>query len=269
MPNLVRLSETFAPLRGESLLGFLLRICGANSISPQEFCSEIIGRSRDLFASLASLPEYALSIARSTGLTESQILEMMHIDAGCDTTLAGRTIPCSQLDRSHRRIAPARLRQDKIPFHRVLWSVRLLACDPSSGEMVVDRCTCGTRLVWWQAGSLTECSSCRALLTDLEPRYGSAEQIAVCRFWAGLFSSRPEVVAAARASLPPPFGRLSTADLIRAASHLDIVGSGKPTSSFGGGVALMQSWPKCLEDMTPTARVVANRSLSTLFANAA
>lgn len=269
MPNFIKLGHTFLPRRGESLLSFLVRICGANGMSPQEFCSEIVGRGPESFASLASLPEYALSIARTTGLPETDVCQMMHVATSADdVTVLGVTIPSAQLDRTNRRFAPGKLKQDPVPFQRMRWSIRLISCDPSSGEILTHRCQCGASLQWWQTSKLLECTVCRGVVTDLPPRFATAEEMETSRFWSGLFSSRPEKNRSARAALPQEFRELITADLVRIASHLDAAGAGRPAPSLKTGTALMQAWPLCLADMTPTARLIVTRAVATVLQRA-
>ena len=262
MVSFVRLATTFAAAPGESLLSWLSRLCAANDISTSEFSSQIMGRDAGEFAALATRDEHALALECVTGVGAASIREMMH--SGPDpalTTFFDQPIPWSSLERSKRRIAPGRLAKDQTPFLRALWSIRAISCEPTSGERLVNRCTCGQPLWWSSMHRLLECDSCGADLRSIPTAMGTEEEIKVSRFWASMYSLKPRKRIEARSMLYPAVRDCDPAKLVQFAEFVGAIRELAPCGGLHTGTLILTGLPQSVEQLSVSWRRAVERAM--------
>jgi hypothetical protein len=266
MVSFVRLATTFAAAPGESLLSWLSRLCAANDISTSEFSSQIMGRDAGEFAALAKRDEHALALECVTGVGAASIREMMH--SGPDpalTTFFDQPIPWSSLERSKRRIAPGRLAKDQTPFLRALWSIRVISCDPTSGERLVDRCTCGQPLWWWSMYRFLECGACGRDVRSIPAALGTNEQIEVSRFWASMYSFKPQKRMEVRAMLHPDIRKCDVAKLLKFAEFLGELDSSARNRRLETGTLVLKGLTQRIDRLSVIQRRAVERAIVDLL----
>jgi TniQ len=262
MVSFIRLATTFPAAPGEGLLSWLSRLCAANDISPSEFCSQIIGRGSSEFAALATRDEHALALGCVTGFGAAGIGAMMH-SCGDPVTTAffDQLIPWSALERSKRRIAPGRLATDRAPFLRALWSLRMISCDPTSGERLVNRCTCGQPLWWSGMHELLECGSCGQDIRLIPAAVGTSDEIEVSRFWASIYSFKASKRIEARSMLDPALKDCDSVQLLNIAEFLGTVDEFASDRSVESGTLILKGWPQSGHHLAAWRRGSAERTM--------
>jgi hypothetical protein len=262
MVSFVRLATTFAAAPGESLLSWLSRLCAANDISTSEFSSQIMGRDAREFAALATRDEHAHALECVTGVGAASIREMMH--SGPDpalTTFFDQPIPWSSLERSKRRIAPGRLAKDQTPFLRALWSIRVISCEPTSGERLVNRCTCGQPLWWSSMHHMLECAACGEDLRSIPAVLGTNEEIDVSRFWASMYSLKARKRMEARAMLYPEIRNFDPARLLKFAGCLGELDGAARRPRIESGTLVLARLAQTINHLSESQRRAVERAI--------
>jgi hypothetical protein len=265
MVSFVCLATTFPAAPGECLLSWLSRLCAANDMSTSEFSSQIVGRDSREFAALATRDEHALALGRVTGRGAAAIRAMMH--SGIDpavTTFFDQPIPWSALERSKRRIAPGRLTKDQAPFLRALWSIRVISCDPTSRERLIDRCTCGKPLWWRSMHRLLECDACGRDLRSIPAAPGSDEQIEVSRFWASIYSFKPRKRMEARSMLSPEVRNCDAAKLLKFAEFLGEFDESARRRRLESGTVVLKRLAQTIDHLSASQRRAVERAIADL-----
>jgi TniQ len=262
MVSFLRLGSTFAAVPGESLLSWLSRLCVANDMSTEEFCSHIIGRDSREFAVLATRDEHALALGCVTGVGEAAIRIMMH--AGVDpalTTFFDQPIPWWALERSKRRVAPSLLVKGKEPFLRALWSIRVISCDPTSGQRLVDRCTCGQPLWWRSMHRLLECNACGRNLGTIAAALGNDEQLEVSRFWASIYSLKHQKRMEARSMLDPEIRNCDAAKLLKFTEFLGELDKPAHRSRIETGTLVLKRLGQTIDHLSEIQRRAVEQAI--------
>lgn len=270
MVSFLRLATTFPAATGESLLSWLSRLCEANGISTSEFSSQIVGRDSRDFATIATRNEHAIALGCVTGCGTATIRTMMH--SGTDpavTTFFDQPIPWSALERGRRRMAAGQLTKDEAPFLRALWSIRVISCDPTSGERLIDRCTCGDPLWWRSMHQLLECSACGRDIRSIPAVLGSERQVEVSRFWASMYSFKPQKRMEARSALYSPIRDCDPAQLMRLAEHLGSVQELARPLGLESGTLLLKELPRSVDRVSPSLRSAIERTIDRIRATPA
>lgn len=262
MVSFIRLAVTFPAAPGEGLLSWLSRLCAANDISPSEFCSEIIGRNPNEFAALARRDEHALALGRVTGFGAASIGAMMNSCGNAVTTsFFDQLIPWSALERSKRRVAPSRLSTDRTPFLRAQWSLRMISCDPTSGERLVNRCTCGEPLWWCTMHELLECGLCRQDVRSMPTVLGTSEEIEVSRFWASIYSFKAGKRSEVRCMLDPAVKDCDPVQLLNIAEFLGTVDEFGTAHNPVIGSLILKKWPQSASHLVAWRRDAVERTI--------
>lgn len=249
--------------RGESLLSWLSRLCEANEISTSELTSQIVGRDSREFAALATRDEHAIALGCVTGRGTAIIRAMMH--SGIDpaiTAFFDQPIPWSALERGRRRIAPGQLKEGEVPFLRALWSIRVISCDPTSGERLVDCCPCGEPLWWRSMHRLLECSACGRDMRLVPAVLGSERQLEVSRFWASMYSFKPHKRLEVRSTLYSPIRDCDPARLMRLAEYLGSVEELADPLGLESGTLLLKGLPESVKQVvSPSWRSAVKQTI--------
>jgi hypothetical protein len=174
----------------------------------------------------------------------------------------GQPILTRFLETSRRRLAPSAFSTGGPGFHRAAWSLRLVSCDPDSGETLTDHCAvCGSDYWWSEVQAKLQCQRCRAPIGSTAPaQQGSPREIEASRFWASLYSADKEQVVRVRGRLSADIGSLRPDALINVAEQME-ASSGGRTSGLVRGAEMLLSWPDCEREMTGTAVWLVRRAI--------
>jgi hypothetical protein len=138
-----------APLKGESLRGFLLRVGERNGC----------GRGTNLFSALTGnhssqymVPDHALdNVAQALALSRQEIESISYRPVAKDVTsqcrFFGHTVSVNHLRSHHPAVCPDCLAQQQAISG--LWDLRAVCVCPHHGKWLIDRCpACGESLTW-------------------------------------------------------------------------------------------------------------------------
>ncbi|WP_187971629.1 TniQ family protein [Aquibium microcysteis] len=210
-PRYRRLSQVPKLHDGESLLSFTARIAAANGVTPDVLASAELGMGAQAWPAVLLSQVWALPLACATGVEESDIVARQlcwlspHV-----VSMNGHATPRVMIDPIRLRFAPGRFASGA-GFHRNLWLVRGITCDPTTGERLREKCTCGHPQLWVTLRTPWKCCRCDQDLSEISPEVGTDEEIYRSRVWAGLLSAKPGVAQKSRKGLPPELQDLSLA----------------------------------------------------------
>lgn len=210
------LPRTVEMWTGESIASLFIRTANANGMSPQELAREGLGMGQLAWPAIIYQPRLLDPISAMFNvsydlLDQAQIKRRDHNTV----TFNGEVLGIDMVDFLRCRLAPSRTKGPKA-FLRHHWSVRLIDCDPTTGELLVDRCTCGRALLWATMTSFGKCSICRLPWHELPSKLAAEQNRRQARFWAGLLSAQPEVRNRARRQLAQGFTGSSVWEIWRA-----------------------------------------------------
>lgn len=161
-----------------------------------------------------------------------------------------REVPHEWIDLGTRRVAPAVLAADEIPYHRMPWLFDPLECDLESGEVLIDRCPrCDAALGWANIESVFMCAACGFDVREQAPTYVPPDRLKMARDLHAYLEKTAD-------HLPPELEALD--DISKAyamewvAFFVDLpVGRHlKPSSSNAAmGLAEAKRWPDCFDDV--------------------
>ncbi|NNM72089.1 TniQ family protein [Enterovirga aerilata] len=214
--------KTVTPWPGECLPSIAVRYAERTAITVGELlASGLSMRATDL-ASLPLTRDAVLAMSHLASLDPDDMLLRSYDTSGETVAIGDLGIPAYLLDPARRRVAPGTLKRDgDAPWIRLSWQLRCFACEPTSGEMLVDHCPCGKPISWVRCMSVFRCNWCGADLRDIPVRQAPAHLVESSRTFAALLgfgvstaSSRtierlfPSASAGARLELFALLGRL-------------------------------------------------------------
>lgn len=209
-------SVTVAPIPGESLNGYMMRVADRY----------LIGTVTELLAACGNRPP---------------TLRHLHIDDGAIENVALRLgVSISELQKRryqaqvglqntiwfgpHRidrevyvgqspRIAPHTFRS--AGYHKMVWDLHFVVADPDTGERLIDACPhCGKSFSWTNSNFLT-CHKCGEFLAHSAADVVDQDTQTAIRGLSGLVSSFPEEVRLAEADLAPEIRMLGPEKLFQ------------------------------------------------------
>jgi hypothetical protein len=160
-----------------------------------------------------------------------------------------REVPSDWISPNIRRLAPGVLAADgDTPFHRLAWQLNALECDPTTGEVLIDRCPrCVAYLKWNKIQSITSCGICNFDVRDAAPRFAPDDRRSAAR-------DLHAFVEGIGPPLPEPFGSVDDITACRAmewmAFFVDLpVGKHlRPTySNASAGLHSIRCWPSAFD----------------------
>ncbi len=244
------------------------RLCDANDVSTSELTSQIVGRDSREFAALATRVEHAIALGCVTGCGTAIIRAMMHSEVDpAITTFFDQPIPWSALERGKRRIAPGQVTKGEVPFLRALWSIRVISCDPTSGERLIDRCPCGNPLWWRSMHHLLKCSACGQDIRLVPAVLGSERQIEVSRFWASMYSFQPRKRLEARSALYSPIRDCDPGRLMRLAEYLGSIEELAHPRGLDSGTLLLKGLPGSVDHLSFSWRSAVKHTIDRIRAS--
>jgi hypothetical protein len=222
-----------------------------------------MGRRSSEFAALATRDEHALALACITGVETAGIRAIMHSCGDpLTTTFFDQVTLWSAVERSKRRFAPGRLSTDQTPFLRALWSLRMIRCDPTSGERLVSRCTCGRPLWWASMHELLECGFCGQDIRSIPAAVGTSDEIDASQFWASIYSSNASKRLEARANLAPALKECDPVQLLKIAEFLGTINECPSVKRMERGTLdLKKKWPQSGHRLVAWRRSCVERTM--------
>jgi hypothetical protein len=161
-----------------------------------------------------------------------------------------REVPHEWIDLSRRRVAPAVLAADEIPYHRMPWHFNPIECDLASGEVLVDCCPrCGITLGWTNVVSVFVCGACDFDVRENRPAYVPSDRLAMARDLHAYLERAAD-------PLPPELDALD--DISKAyamewlAFFVDLpIGRHLKPSCNNASMGLVEAkrWPDCFDDV--------------------
>lgn len=207
----------FEPFENESASSLLVRAASRLSPIPGIVIGHFLGDA-EAVASAVHRHEAIETVADGLGLEPMVIEQTMVRRLGEHFGLGAFVVRMEDVDQTRRRVCPAVLRNDvrhgREPYQRLNWPIRVLRFDPDTGEPIVDRCGCGSDLLWYRTVRIEECSSCGSLLWDSAMTEETPEDAEAVHFLNRLFSGNAARRREARASLPQALAEWGEADLL-------------------------------------------------------
>jgi hypothetical protein len=209
------LLKSIEPQPGESVQSIAIRLAPYGLVSIDEFLAYGLGM---LHGKLPSLPAKANALERlaAIGGFDPADIRARRIEPNERGYLMfEREVPNDWISLMVRRLAPGILAADgDIPFHRLAWQLNALDCDPTTGEVLIDRCPrCAAYFRWNGIPSITGCGYCKLDVRETSPRYVPEDRLSSTRkLQAFMLKTGP--------ALPPPFDDLDDITACRAMEWL-------------------------------------------------
>jgi hypothetical protein len=202
-------NDAFSLMPGES----------APTVKPDIFLRAVLGDERTL-ASAVYLHHKADLLADASGL-DCQAASLAFFrrsrDPAGDRAFLDFTVAEHHIDQTIKRVSPVALARDieacRLPYHRLVWSVRDLKFDPETGSALISACDhCGRTLTWEDCVDIASCGRCgRPLCRAAAP---DEPMTAFDEFVSALFHPDPIVRSDWRSKLAPVLVGWSEGDLL-------------------------------------------------------
>lgn len=213
LPHTVEISS------GEGIGSLFIRTANANDMSPQNLARYGLGIGAHTWPAIVHQPHF-LEPMSAMFRTPRDLLDQLQIKRRDHKTVSfgDQVLGVEMVDLLKCRMAPTRMNARRA-FLRHRWQVRLLQCDPTTGEELVDRCTCGSTFLWATMTSFGSCSTCRLPWHALPSKVANKQKQEQTKFWAGLLSAKLEVRIEARRKLPHELVDSTICDIWRALAN--------------------------------------------------
>ncbi|UPJ53417.1 TniQ family protein [Bradyrhizobium sp. 200] len=213
-------SETaicFEPFDGESTSSLLLRAATSLSRVPGLVVAGLLGDA-EAVASAVHRHDSIEAIVSNLGVERIDLQRTMIYRDGDNLRVGPFVVRTQDIDQTHRRVCPAVLRNDALqersPYQRLKWTIRVLRFDPDNGGSIVDRCGCGRDLLWRETTRIDECPSCGCPLWESTANDSECQDGEAVHFLNKLFSDRELRREEARSALPFEISEWTEADLL-------------------------------------------------------
>jgi hypothetical protein len=167
--------------------------------------SDFVRFALDVFGKLQSVPtriEALWRLAEIAGWDPAEVEIRVIQPTAAGFVIYQREVPDEWIDLATRRVAPAVLAADPVPYHRFAWQINPIECDLSTGEVLISSCPrCEANLEWNRTASVFGCSECQFDLRDHGPAYVPADRLSLARDLHGYLSGTAD-------PLPAPFDAL-------------------------------------------------------------
>lgn len=152
-----RLPLRLAPIKGESLPGFMIRLAERNGVSSPQTIAKALGSPYSTLQAAALGPFDLQSVADGAGVPIERLARMTYWPKGHGNELRflEATVDVEMISLKQRKACPSCLSEE--PFHRAAWDLRLVTACPAHKVRLISTCQeCGRRLRW-QTASITKC----------------------------------------------------------------------------------------------------------------
>lgn len=278
-----RLVVSAKPRPGESLVGLIVSATHANGLGRPRFILSKIGVE---LAHIGTIGQYVVgreqALADHLGCEVDDVSIRAHPYVDAEQSLVrwgDATMRRTDLILDRRRIAPGAL--GRSDHHRAAWQCRHLPFDPSTFELIVDRCgSCATVLRWNVIRGIGACEHCRmpvapARLPRLDRRWANDY-----RRFAELLSIDSQIRDRSRSQLVPVLANLQRPHLLDLILGLGLLTGDKPkapgrrsfvhldpyeqASASARGYSLLHDWP---HKMQRTVSSISNAAVREGSAN--
>lgn len=235
------------PRVGESLAGLIFSASCANSLGRTKV---ILGEIDLELGHPGTIGQYMSGketrLAHHLGCDPRAIIERTHPYVDDRKTIVrwgNGTMRRTDLILDRRRIAPGALCRSE--HHRSAWSCRHLPFDPSTRELLVDRCSeCNAVLRWNTARGLGTCEHCGAPVTPASLPRLSKHLAASYRGFADLMSIDRDIRERARARLAPALATLSQPHLLDLIMGIGLVTAESPEAPGRKRIATLDPYER-------------------------
>ncbi|QDP26158.1 hypothetical protein [Bradyrhizobium cosmicum] len=193
---------------------------------PQNVVHDLLGHPEHL-ASAATRVDRVEELAEYLNVLSSELIPTMLVpddNRPGHVRLGDFVFRCDQVRQTPVRLAFDMLRNDNLPYHRLVWVVRALHKDPDTGAPLEDRCAfCLAHFAWSAAVALARCHGCGGE-ADRMPAKSIVPGDAKADFCAQLLSSSVRRRSDFRRTLPDGMATWPEADLLEMADALGDLG---------------------------------------------
>lgn len=276
------------PKPGESLVGLIISATHANGLGRPKFILSKIGVQLAHIGTIGQyLREREAHLAWHLGCDLNEIVMRSHPYVDAEETLVrwgDGLMRRTDLVLDRRRIAPGAL--GRSDYHRAAWQCRHLPFDPSTLELLVDRCTtCSTVLRWNVTRGIDTCEHCRnpvnaSSIPRLDGRLAKSY-----RGFAGLISIESSIRDRSRAHLTPVLADLPQPLLLDLILGIGLVAGSQPKllgrRTFANlnphqratasvlGYELTRNWPYAMQGaISSMSDAAVNQGTANTFVNA-
>lgn len=249
-----------APLQpGETLASVAVRYAAIFG-EGRAFVSQLLDMPGEHLAAIAVQNDAARAFARVNAIPDETLEATMILPAPGEALgrvrYHGIILDRDHIETATMRIAPGRLAKDLAaggePWQRYHWSIRCLAADPETGEVLIDRCpACGSPFWWRDVREITRCPNlvCGLQLTSLPVQRLRGAGLRALRSLSDLFC--PGQDAKVRSGMPDAVRAWPVADILDLIEWLARLGfrlQGHAEPPLGlrerlAGLAMLEDWP--------------------------
>lgn len=152
-----RLPLRLAPIKGESLPGFMIRLAERNGVSRPQTIAKALGSPYSTLQAAALGPFDLLPVSDGAGVPIETLASMTYWPTGHGNELGflDATIDPEMISLKHRKACPACLSEE--PFHRAVWDLRLVTACPVHQVRLISTCQECDRRLRWHTASIANC----------------------------------------------------------------------------------------------------------------
>tara|TARA_E500000305_G_scaffold91857_1_gene79731 strand:+ start:72 stop:1043 length:972 start_codon:yes stop_codon:yes gene_type:complete len=146
-----------APIKGETLPGFTIRLAERNGVSSPQTIAKSLGSPYSTLQAAALGPFDLQPVSDGADVPIETLASMTYWPTGHGNELRflETTVDPEMLSLKHRKACPSCLSEK--PFHRAVWDLQLVTACPVHQVRLISTCQeCGRRLRW-QSASITNC----------------------------------------------------------------------------------------------------------------
>ena len=148
-----RLPLRLAPIKGESLPGFMIRLAERNGVSTPQTIAKALGSPYSTLQAAALGPFNLQPVSDGADVPIETLASMTywHTGSGNEVGFLEVTVDQEMISLKHRKACPSCLSEES--FHRAVWDLRLVTACPVHQVRLICTCQeCGRRLRWQTAG---------------------------------------------------------------------------------------------------------------------
>lgn len=237
------------PMADESIPSMILRLAPLFMVSVADFVRYALNVAGAL-QTVSTRIEALWRLAEHVGWDPTNIEGRKVEPTSAGFVVYDREVPHEWIDLGTRRVAPAVLAADQIPYHRMPWLFAPLECDLATGEVLIDRCPgCDTTLGWTNIESVFMCAACGFDVREQTPAYVPPDRLKMAR---NLHAYLEKTAAPLPAELDAldDISKAYAMEWLAFFVDLPIGRHLKPSSSNAAiGLVAATRWPNCFDDV--------------------
>jgi hypothetical protein len=202
--------QSIVPFADEAIASIVIRLAPEGLTSVGNFMRNHLDLRSFSVGSVGGEPSAIAQLAIVGAFDPEDLMSRAWKRHGDKTDFMGRLLPVGWFEPQRRRVAPHMLSRDGAePWLRNTWFIRAVPCDPTTGEMLLDRCPkCHVLLGWTNLEHVWQCDTCGFDLRLARPAYLPSDDQCAVREVVGFLKGE-------KLPLPEPFTELPDADLLK------------------------------------------------------